>query len=198
MRAQQWLDGSPKGWTEQDRSEVERHFVPAVATLLSQTDNRGGAVIRALVRWLFDDDDDAQDDDEEDVKDKEEALCVLGPGLLLTAAIASRGDCPRPELCGEQCDEPVLAVSRRLWARVLVAAAAAQDKPEGKSAAVVLLGGILLMFRQFRHTGAAQGQLCCTLRCVVHCAVSLSLVGVMALSPWPRARARKHRLQRHS
>jgi hypothetical protein len=176
MRLVQSLDGGPQAWTDQDRSEVARHFAPAAESLLGPTGNGERAVIWALVRWLFVDDDNPHDgkEEDEDVKDKEEALCVLGPGLYNAAVVFGR-DCPLPELCGEECDERVLAVSRRLWARVLVAAntTAAQDQREGKSAAVVsLLGGILLMFRLLLHTGAARdGRLC------------LCMLGVVELSP---------------
>ncbi len=89
----------PQAWTQQDRSEVARHFAPAAESLLGPTGNGERAVIWALVRWLFVDDDNPHDDNEEDedVKDEKEALCVLGPGLYNAAVVFGR-DCPLPEL----------------------------------------------------------------------------------------------------
>ena len=187
-------------WTSQCRNEVNIHFRQAAATLLGPTiahynPQLYDIVSWALVRWLFVDDTDDRahpdGDDDEDVKDKKQALCVLGPGLLLEPSIIRAQGCPLPELCGDlnpppvvalftlefvaaqkqrhqehrarqlrQCEERVMAVARRLWARVLTAAREQPHEGSNAVAVVVLLRGISLMFRVLQKAGAASDGEC--------------------------------------
>ncbi|ELR19398.1 HEAT repeat domain containing protein [Acanthamoeba castellanii str. Neff] len=154
-------------WTHHFRHEVQTHFRQAAATLLGPT------VIdpqqHDIVSWAL-----------------KEALCVLGPGLLLDTGIRSARHCPLPELCGDpnpppvvaqftlefvaaqrqrhrehrarqlrQREERVVAVARRLWARVVTAAHEQPHDGSNAVAVVVLLRGISLMFRVLRNAGAA-------------------------------------------
>jgi hypothetical protein len=197
-------------WTSQCRNEVNIHFRQAAATLLGPTiahfnPQLYDIVSWALVRWLFVDDTDdhahpdGDDDDDEDVKDKKQALCVLGPGLLLEPSIIRAQGCPLPELCGDpnpprvvalftlefvaaqeqrhrehrarqlrQCEERVMAVAQRLWARVLTAAREQPHEGRNAVAVVVLLRGISLMFRVLQRAGAASdGECACAVVCRV-------------------------------